>query len=90
MLYTGIKQIKDAAMRQRTIDNLIALRAQLDREIPEKTARNSLLLATWNIRAFGKDSRTKESLYYIAEILSRFDLIAIQEVRDVSASTGTS
>lgn len=82
MLYTGIKQIKDAAMRQRTIDNLIALRAQLDREIPEKTARNSLLLATWNIRAFGKDSRTKESLYYIAEILSRFDLIAIQEVRD--------
>lgn len=81
MLYTGIKNIKDAAMRQRTIENLIVLRAQLDKEIPCKTADRSLLLATWNIRAFGKDSRTKESLYYIAEILSRFDLVAIQEVK---------
>ena len=82
MLYTGIKKITDAEMRQRTINNLITLRKQLDKEIPEKTANNSLLLATWNIRAFGKDSRTKESLYYISEILSRFDLVAIQEVKD--------
>jgi len=81
MIYTGIKQIKDADMRQRTIDKLIDLRKQLDNEIPVKTANSSLLLATWNIRAFSKDSRTKESLYYIAEILSRFDLIAIQEVK---------
>ena len=80
MLYTGIKQIKGADMRLRTIEKLKVLRKQLDKEIPEKTAANSLLLATWNIRAFKKDSRTKESLYYIAEILSRFDLVAIQEV----------
>ena len=81
MLYTGIKNITDADMRQRTIDSLIALRRQLDEEIPKKTAASSLLLATWNIRAFSKNSRTKESLYYIAEILSRFDLVAIQEVK---------
>lgn len=82
MLYTGIKQIRDAEMRQRTIDRLITLRSQLDAEVPHKTASDTLLLATWNIRAFGKDSRTRESLYYIAEIISRFDLVAVQEVRD--------
>lgn len=46
---------------------------------------NTLLLATWNIREFdsGKYSyRGDDPYYYIAEILSRFDSIAIQEVRD--------
>ena len=79
MIYTSIKKIKDPTERQRIIEKLIALRAQLDKEIPEKTASNSLLLATWNIRKFG-DNRMAESLYYIAEIISRFDLIAVQEV----------
>lgn len=79
MIYTSIKRIKDPVERKRVIDKLITLRAQLDKEIPEKTASNSLLLATWNIREFG-DNRKPESLYYIAEIISRFDLVAIQEV----------
>lgn len=79
MLYTSIKKIKDPVERKRVIEKLIALRAQLDKEIPQKTASNSLLLATWNIRKFG-DNRMTESLYYIAEIISRFDLIALQEV----------
>jgi len=65
--------------RLRTIDKLLKLRKQLDDVIPQKTATDTLLLATWNIRAFG-DNRRKESLHYIAEIVSRFDLIAIQEV----------
>ncbi|MBD0321452.1 MAG: endonuclease/exonuclease/phosphatase family protein, partial [Gemmatimonadetes bacterium] len=41
--------------------------------------------ATWNIREFesGKyGARQRESLYYIAEILDHFDIIAVQEVRD--------
>jgi len=79
MLYTGIRKIKDVEERKRVIEKLIALRAQLDAEIPEKTARNTLLLATWNIREFS-DNRRTESLYYIAEIISRFDLVAVQEV----------
>jgi len=79
MIYTGIRKIKDKEERKRVIEKLIALRSQLDRDIPEKTARNSLLLATWNIREFG-DNRRTESLYYIAEIISRFDLVAVQEV----------
>ena len=79
MLYTGLKKIKDAEERKRIVNKLIDLRAQLDKEIPGKTAENSLLLATWNIREFG-DNRRTESLYYIAEIISRFDLVAVQEV----------
>lgn len=55
------------------------LRGQLDSNIPRKTATDTLLLATWNIREFG-DNRRRESLYYLAEIISRFDLVAAQEV----------
>ncbi|MDR3235934.1 MAG: endonuclease/exonuclease/phosphatase family protein [Prevotellaceae bacterium] len=65
--------------RLRTVNNLLQLRSQLNKDIPQKTATDTLLLATWNIREFG-DNRRKESLYYIAEIVSRFDLIAVQEV----------
>ena len=65
--------------RLRTAENLLKLRNRLDREVPQKTALETLLLATWNIREFS-DNRRLESLYYIAEIINRFDLIAIQEV----------
>ncbi|GHT35286.1 hypothetical protein FACS189434_12870 [Bacteroidia bacterium] len=65
--------------RWRTANNLLKLRSVLDHDIPQKTAMDTLLLATWNIREFG-DNRRKESLHYIAEIISRFDLVAVQEV----------
>jgi len=76
--YTPVKKITDVTERERTIENILRLRQQLDKEIP-KRSDETLLLATWNIREF-KDNRRKESLYYIAEIMSRFDLIAVQEV----------
>jgi len=41
-------------------------------------------IATWNIREFDSTSygkRSRESKVYIAEILSQFDLIALQEIR---------
>ena len=53
--------------------------------IPKRDASDSLLLATWNIREFDSPSygvRGQEPIYYIAEIVSRFDLVAIQEVRE--------
>ena len=67
--------------RSRTAGNLLKLRRQLDDEIPKKTATDTLLLATWNIKEFA-DNRRKESLHYIAEIISRFDLVAVQEVKE--------
>jgi endonuclease/exonuclease/phosphatase family metal-dependent hydrolase len=71
---------------------LTALRSQLSREIPRKTDDN-LLIATWNIREFGgltdkwtaaqSDSpkRDLRSLACITEIVSRFDVVAIQEAQ---------
>ncbi len=53
------------------------------RSVPNKNATDTLLLATWNLKEFEggqNDKRTAESYWYIAEIISHFDLIAIQEV----------
>lgn len=65
-------------------DRLLRLRTQLHREIPQRNVTESILLATWNLREFGRNqkcgSRLSESLLYIAEIISHFDLVAIQEV----------
>lgn len=77
--YHPIRRIRDKEEQLRTIDKLLLLRRQLDAQVPQKTASDTLLLATWNIREFG-DNRRAESLHYIAEIISRFDLVAVQEV----------
>ena len=52
--------------------------------IPARSLNDNLLVASWNIREFDSSSygeRGVEPLLYIAEIISRFDIIAIQEVR---------
>ncbi len=70
---------------RRTLEGLLRLKAELDKAIPVKTVDPTLLLATWNIREFGgtkSGGREKEPLFYIAEIMSRFDMVAVQEVRD--------
>ncbi len=67
----------------RTKERLLALRKQLDRDIPVKTLGNNLLVATWNIRKLGGNDyggRTPEALAYIATIIERFDIVAIQEI----------
>ncbi|MDR3246230.1 MAG: endonuclease/exonuclease/phosphatase family protein [Prevotellaceae bacterium] len=78
-LYSRLKTLRDREERLRTVEKLLLLRRQLDAQIPQKTASDTLLLATWNIREFGNNRRT-ESLHYIAEIISRFDVVAVQEV----------
>lgn len=58
-----------------------ALRAhKAARGIPDKTA-NSILIATWNIANLGSQDRERRHYRLIAEMLSWFDLIAIQEVK---------
>jgi len=71
---------------------LATLSLALDAALPARVA-NNLLVATWNLRAFGSLTRKwhsgpndspKRDLHAalcIAEILSRFDVIAIQEVK---------
>lgn len=89
--YNRLKfKIKDGSERARIIGNLQKLAAQLDSEIPDKDADHNLLIASWNIRDFGKagnrrgfGKREPETLFYIAEVLSRFDFIAIQEINEL-------
>ena len=51
------------------------------RQIPSKQA-GRILVATWNIANFGAQQREDEHHRLIAEILSWFDIAAIQEVRE--------
>ena len=74
-------------------NNLIQLSNDLDLKIPSKRLDKNLLIASWNIRAFGNltrkwvsdetDSpkRDLHSVLCITEIIKRFDVIAVQEVK---------
>jgi endonuclease/exonuclease/phosphatase family metal-dependent hydrolase len=71
---------------------LAPLRAGVHAELPARTA-NTVLIGTWNIRAFAgltaawqtgahdSPKRNLADVCAIAEIVSRFDVVAIQEVR---------
>jgi endonuclease/exonuclease/phosphatase family metal-dependent hydrolase len=52
-----------------------------DRAIPPK-AKGRLLMATWNVANLGVQRRRPKDYRLIAEIISWFDLIAIQETND--------
>lgn len=76
--------------RKFVVEKLIKLKKQIKDSIPLKQAEDTLTIGTWNIRDFGKinrrgfGNRTKDSHYYIAEILSSFDLVAVQEINELS------
>lgn len=83
--YRPIKKLS-AAERKRTVAGIQRLREQFAKvKFPIKKTSKSLILGTWNIRNFDDDRfnygpRTEESLHYIAEIISRFDIVAVQEI----------
>lgn len=73
---------------QQEIDEL---KKDLDLILPRKELDRNLLIATWNIREFGglteewngdehTPKRDLHSILLIAEIVKRFDIVAIQEV----------
>jgi endonuclease/exonuclease/phosphatase family metal-dependent hydrolase len=82
--------IEKKTERRRAVKNLERLRAQLETEVPEKDVEDNLLLATWNIRDLNKvnrrgvGERLPETYFYIAEVLSRFDFVAVQEVNELN------
>src|SRR3954452_16891711 len=76
------------------IRDQLALSAGLDEQVPGKVLDRNLLVASWNIRALGavnprwtnvgdvSPKRNLSDVWAIAEIISRFDVVALQEVRD--------
>ncbi len=51
---------------------------------PSTAAASEIKLATWNIRILSTGSRDDAELTKIAEIIKRYDLVAIQETRDTT------
>ena len=77
---------QDDETRERAIAKLLELRSALGEgeEAVPRRRMNSLLLGTWNLREFDSATwgpRAPESYAYIAEIIDRFDLVAVQEIR---------
>jgi hypothetical protein len=50
--------------------------------LPPSKLDESLLVASWNIREFGRSARDPLALHLVAEILGQFDLISIVELRE--------
>jgi exonuclease III len=84
MEYWKLKYL-DADRRHRAVGYLKRLRRFLDDHLPRRTAQGTLVLGTWNLRNFDNNRfrhgpRLDESFFYIAEVISRFDAIAVQEI----------
>lgn len=86
--YHHLKRDIGNERRAWVIDRLLALRKQLRKDVSDQLRfdrKDAFLLATWNIRdfdsnKFGHGPRLGEAFMYIAEIVSTFDLVAVQEV----------
>lgn len=75
------------------LEEMNLLNRNLDAMIPSKKLDQNILIASWNIRAFGgltekweanEDDSPKRDLHAllaIAQIIRRFDIIAVQEVK---------
>jgi endonuclease/exonuclease/phosphatase family metal-dependent hydrolase len=71
-------------VRERTAKGLDTLRKDLIHRIPARRYESNLLIATWALRRFGNPASAPvghaESLFYMAQVISSFDLVALQEV----------
>lgn len=72
---------------RRLLDLRAALKSPPPAGVPDRTLSSSLIMGTWNIRDFDNNKyrhgpRRQESLFYIAEIIARFDICALQEVNE--------
>lgn len=85
-IYSGLRTTFDLEpdVLKRCASGILALRKAMA-PIRAHRSDDSMLLATWNIRdfdgnGFGYGPRKPESHYYLAEAISTFDLVAVQEI----------
>ena len=70
------------AVSPQIAQGLLALKKRIQAaKIPASKLDESINVAIWNIREFGKKKRTVAAQHYIAEILGQFDLVALVELR---------
>jgi len=75
------------------VEDLVRLRRRLDRhDIPPRRTDHNFIVGTWNIRGFGavhphwaenvgSPKRNLRGLAVIAEVIRRFDVVALQELK---------
>jgi hypothetical protein len=75
------------------VEDIVRLRRRIEKsQMPVKQLDHNLIVGTWNIRSFGRiyekweensgdPKRNLRAMAYIAEVIRRFDVIAIQEVK---------
>lgn len=61
-------------------NDLMNLMDTVPTKIPNRRIDENLILATWNIQNFGAN-KSDRAIQYIADIVERFDIVAIQEVK---------
>ena len=62
---------------------LLALKKRIDAaKIPSSKLDQTIPVAVWNVREFGKVRRTPAAIHFIAEILGQFDLVSLVELRN--------
>jgi hypothetical protein len=62
---------------------LLALKRRIAAaKVPSSKLDETINVAIWNIREFGKVRRSDTAIHYISEILNEFDLVALVELRD--------
>lgn len=82
----------NTTMGSRVARNMDSLRVELS-QLPDRKKTDNLLIGTWNVRELGvhtsddgaRTARSEEAELYVAQILSHFDLVALQEVFDIRA-----
>lgn len=81
-----------------TVEDIVRLRRRLDAaDVPPRRTDHNFIVGTWNLRVFGRvhrswdenpgsPKRNLRAMAIIAEVIRRFDVVAIQEVkRDTDA-----
>jgi hypothetical protein len=62
---------------------LLALKRRIAAaKVPSSKLDETINVAIWNIREFGKVRRSDTAIHYISEILNEFDLVALVELGD--------
>lgn len=51
-------------------------------KIPPSKLDETLNIATWNVREFGRKKRSDAAIHYIAEIIGQFDFVGLVELRE--------
>lgn len=75
-MFHGMLDIESARVLREMQERIAAL------DLPASELDESILVASWNIREFGKRKRHPLALHLIAEIIGQFDLISVVELRE--------